>query len=557
MTKRIFLSIFAAAVSILAAAIVMIMWVLYSYFSVIHHDRLEEMTKITARSVANEGMAFFDGLSGIDYRITWINADGSVIFDSVSGSQTMENHSDREEFIEAVSDGYGESSRYSSTLTEKRMYSVQKLPDNTVIRLSASQYTVFSLILEMLLPLTVIIGLAVALSLLLAYRLSKKIVRPLNELDLDEPRNNKAYSELSPLLDRIESQQNELKDKAASLRKKQDELDTATRNMAEGFVLLNDRGIILSINDTASGLLSISSFAVGKDIYVLNTSPKLQKLLHDAQEGVRNETVIRLDGLDHRFIASPVFSDGRAAGVALLILDITEKERSEQLRREFTANVSHEIKTPLHSISGYAEIIRGGLVKPDDVLEFSDKIYSEAQRLIVLVDDIIRLSRLDEGEEELLFEETELLDTAKKAIIPLEKTARDRKVSITAAGDIVTVFAVPQLVGVIIYNLCENAIKYNRENGSVSVVVTDHDEYAQVTVSDTGIGIPAEHLDRVFERFYRVDKSRSKEVGGTGLGLSIVKHSAALLNAETEITSVVDGGTSVTVRFPKKPRQKG
>ncbi len=554
MTKRIFLSIFAAAVSILTAAIVMIMWVLYSYFSVINHDRLEEMTKITAHSVANEGMAFFDGLSGIDYRITWINADGSVIFDSVSGSQTLENHSDREEFIEAVSDGYGESSRYSSTLTEKRMYSAQKLPDNTVIRLSVSQFTVFSLLPEMLLPLTVIIGLAVALSLLLAYRLSKKIVRPLNELDLDEPRNNTAYSELSPLLDRIEAQQNELKDKAASLRKKQDELDTATRNMAEGFVLLNDSGIILSINDTASGLLAISSFGVGKNIYSLNTSPKLQKLLRDAQEGVRGETVIQLDGLDHRFIASPVFSGGRTAGVALLILDITEKERSEQLRREFTANVSHEIKTPLHAISGYAEIIRGGFVKPDDVLEFSDKIYSEAQRLTVLVDDIIRLSRLDEGKEELLFEETELLAAAKKAIIPLEKAARDRKVSITAAGDTVTVFSVPQLVGVIIYNLCENAIKYNRENGSVSVVVTDHDEYAQVTVSDTGIGIPAEHLDRVFERFYRVDKSRSKQVGGTGLGLSIVKHSASLLNAETEITSVVDGGTSVTVRFPKKPR---
>lgn len=555
MTRRIFLSIFLAAISILAAAIVMIMSVLYSYFSAIHHDRLEEMTKIAAYSAANEGKDFFDGVADMDYRITWINADGSVIFDSKSGSDTMENHSDREEFIEAMSGGYGESSRNSSTLTEKLIYSAQRLPDNTVIRLSCSQYTVLSLLLEMLFPLTVIIALAVALSLLLAYRLSKKIVRPLNELDLDEPKNNTAYSELSPLLDRIEAQQNELKDKAASLRKKQDELDTATRNMSEGFVLLNDRGIILSINETASKLLTISCFGVGKDIYALNTSEKLRELLLDAQQGVRGETVIQIDGLDHRFIASPVLSDGRTAGVALLILDITEKERSEQLRRQFTANVSHEIKTPLHSISGYAELMRGGIVKPDDVLDFSDRIYSEAQRLIVLVDDIIRLSRLDEGEEVLISENIDLLDTARNAITPLEKVAKDNKVTVSVSGDTVNITTVPQLVSVIIYNLCENAVKYNRENGSVSVVVSDHDEYAQVTVSDTGIGIPAEHLDRVFERFYRVDKSRSKEVGGTGLGLSIVKHSAALLNAETEISSVVDGGTSVTVRFPKNRKK--
>ena len=544
MTKRIFRSVCIAAIAVLIVSLALTMGVLYSYFSEVHHNRLEEQTNIAAHSVANEDAAFFEGLNIGDYRITWIDETGHVIYDSITDAETMENHSDREEFVEARKFGYGESYRTSSTLTERLIYSARRLPDGTVVRLSTSQYTVLSLMLEMLLPLALIIVFAVGLSLLLAYRLSKKIVQPLNGLNLDEPQSNTVYPELSPLLERIATQQTELKESAATLRKKQNEFVTATDNMNEGLVLLNDRGIILSINRTASRLLSISSFCVGKDILMLNSSPELQELLRKSSGGEHAEAVMKLNGLDYRFNASPVISDGNVAGVALLIFDITEKEKAEQIRREFTANVSHEIKNPLHSVSGYAEIMRG----------FSDRIYSETQRMIVLVDDIIRLSQLDEGNVKMQTADIELLSAASAAIEPLRHSAQERKISVTVSGEEVTITAVPQLVNGIIYNLTDNAIKYNRENGSVSVEIRDCGEYAQMTVSDTGIGIPAEHIDRIFERFYRVDKSRSKEVGGTGLGLSIVKHSAALLNAEVEVGSVVGGGTTVTVRFPKKTR---
>ena len=552
MTKRIFRSVCVAAIAVLIVSLVLTMGVLYSYFSEVHHNRLEEQTNIAAHSVANEGAAFFEGLNIGDYRITWIDETGHVIYDSITDAETMENHSDREEFVEARKLGYGESYRTSSTLTERLIYSARKLPDGTVVRLSTSQYTVLSLMLEMLLPLAMIIVFAVGLSLLLAYRLSKNIVQPLNGLNLDEPQSNTVYPELSPLLERIATQQAELKESAATLRKKQNEFVTATDNMNEGLVLLNDRGIILSINRTASRLLSISSFCVGKDILMLNSSPELQELLRKSSGGEHAEAVLKLNGLDYRFNASPVISDENVAGVALLIFDITEKEKAEQIRREFTANVSHEIKNPLHSVSGYAEIMRGGLVKPEDIREFSDRIYSETQRMIVLVDDIIRLSQLDEGTVEMQNADIELLSAASAAVEPLIHSAQERKISVSVSGKEVTITAVPQLVNGIIYNLTDNAIKYNRENGSVSVEIRDCGDYAQMTVSDTGIGIPPEHIDRIFERFYRVDKSRSKEVGGTGLGLSIVKHSAALLNAEVEVGSVVGGGTTVTVRFPKK-----
>ncbi|MBP3856846.1 MAG: ATP-binding protein [Ruminiclostridium sp.] len=557
MTKRIFRSICFTAMIVFAVSIVLIMWFLYGYFSDVHHNRLEAQTDIAAHAAAREGAAFFEGLNVRDYRITWIDKNGKVIYDSITDVETMEDHSDREEFTEARKFGYGESCRYSSTLTERLLYSAKKLPDGTVIRLSTSQYTVLSLILEMLPPLVLIIVFSAGLSLFIAYRLSKKIVEPLNSLDLESPGSNTSYHELSPLLERIGSQQAELKEKAAILQKKQNEFDIAAENMNEGLVLLNSSGVILSINKAASRLLSASSFCIGKDLLMLNNSPVIQQLLQKAGSGEHAEAVMRLDGTDYSLNASPVFSDGRTVGIALLIFDISEKEKAEQMRREFTANVSHEIKNPLHTISGFAEIMRGGLVKPEDIQNFSGRIYSEAQRMILLVDDIIRLSHLDEGAEDMARENVGLMKVVDTVTEQLSAAAAEAKVTVTAAGDDISVFAVPQLVTAVIYNLMDNAVKYNRENGSVSVEIRDCGDYAQITVSDTGIGIPAEHLDRVFERFYRVDKSRSKQVGGTGLGLSIVKHSAAALNAEIELESVVNGGTTVTVRLPKNYKKTG
>ncbi len=557
MTKRIFRSICLAAATVFVASLVISIMVLYNYFSEAYHDRLESQTKLTAHSLANEGVSFFDGLDTYGYRITWIDADGSVIYDTVSGSGDMANHSDREEYIEAVKNGYGESSRTSSTLTEKLIYSAQRLPDGTVIRLSCSQFTVLSLMPQMILPLTAIVLLEAYIAFQIAYRLSRKIVKPLNEIDLDHPKKDSGvYTELMPLLDRIEMQQNELKQQEEALRKKQNEFDTATENMHEGLILLNSDGKIISINRTASELLGIDCSGVGKSLVSLDPSPDLRSLIGEASGGSVAETVMSIDGLDYRFSASPVMSDGETAGIALLIFDITEKEKSELMRREFTANVSHEIKTPLHAISGYAEIMRDGLVKPEDTGEFAGRIYSETQRLITLVDDIIKLSRLDEGADGLMFEETHLLDIVRSAMQLLERPAEEMKISVSVGGDDVSVISVPHLVSGIIYNLCDNAIKYNRENGSVSVMVKDCGESAQIRVSDTGIGIPPDQKERIFERFYRVDKSRSKQVGGTGLGLSIVKHSATRIGAEIEVESVLNGGTAVIVRLPKERRRE-
>ena len=369
---------------------------------------------------------------------------------------------------------------------------------------------------------------------------------------LDKPESGIIYEELTPLLERMEYQKKQLRLKSAELIRKQQEFNAATYNMCEGLVLLNEEGVIISINKAATKILSVSPYCVGKDILMLNNSLALQELLGKAKNSEHGETVLSLNGMEYQMNASPIISDGTVTGVVLLIFDVTEKEKSEQMRREFTANVSHELKTPLQSISGYAELLKNGMVKPDDKEMFFDRIYSEAQRMITLVDDIIGLSRLDEGDADMIREETDLYALAEENIRILQNAADNAKVTLTLSGTSAKLLGVVHLLSEIVYNLCDNAIKYNRENGSVSVEVSESEKEVILSVSDTGIGIPEEHIERVFERFYRVDKSHSKEVGGTGLGLSIVKHAAKLHDASVEINSVVDGGTTVTVRFPKR-----
>lgn len=551
MTKRIFRAICLVALAVFLASVTLIMGILYDYFSQVQQDQLRIEAGLAARGVEENGAAYFEGLDTQSYRITWIGADGTVLFDSDSDASTMENHLEREEVKQAMASGYGHSARYSSTLMERLLYSAQRLEDGSVIRLAITQNSVLTIMLGLIQPVLLVSLVAVILALVLASRVSKTVVRPLNELNLDEPLNNEGFDELSPLLRRIDSQQRQLKGQALELKQKKDEFLAVTSNMSEGLVLLNSSGTILSINNAALTILDADKSCVGQDILTVNRSLEMQKLLEEAKTGQRSETKLCLSGREYQLDASPIISGGNIGGVALLLFDITERENAEQLRREFTANVSHELKTPLHSISGCAELMKNGMVKPEDTVRFAGQIYSEAQRLINLVEDIIRLSRLDEGAEDMQRERIDLYALSASVIDSLGNEAKENKITLELCGGPAFIWGVSQLVSGMIYNLLDNAIKYNKANGSVKLSVSNEGEFSVLNVSDTGIGIPPEHQSRVFERFYRVDKSHSKEVGGTGLGLSIVKHSAMVHNAKIDLQSTPGKGTSITVRFPK------
>ena len=551
MTKRIFRAICLVALAVFLASVTLIMGILYDYFSQVQQDQLRIEAGLAARGVEENGAAYFEGLDTQSYRITWIGADGTVLFDSDSDASTMENHLEREEVKQAMVSGYGHSARYSSTLMERLLYSAQRLEDGSVIRLAITQNSVLTIMLGLIQPVLLVSLVAVILALALASRVSKTVVRPLNELKLDEPLNNEGFDELSPLLRRIDSQQRQLKGQALELKQKKDEFLAVTSNMSEGLVLLNSSGTILSINNAALTILDADKSSVGQDILTVNRSLEMQKLLEEARTGQRSETKLCLTGREYQLDASPIISGGNIGGVALLLFDITERENAEQLRREFTANVSHELKTPLHSISGCAELMKNGMVKPEDTVRFAGQIYSEAQRLINLVEDIIRLSRLDEGAEDMQRERIDLYALSGSVMDSLRDEAKENKITMELCGGPAFIWGVRQLVSGMIYNLLDNAIKYNKADGSVKLSVSNEGEFSVVKVSDTGIGIPPEHQSRVFERFYRVDKSHSKEVGGTGLGLSIVKHSAMVHNAKIDLQSTPGKGTSITVRFPR------
>lgn len=551
MTKRIFRNIFAVAICVFLASVLLFMTVLYDYFSSVQQSQMRSQLDFASQGVLHEGIDYFDGIDEKKYRITWIGTDGSVLYDSASEAVEMENHFQREEVKEALAEGYGESSRYSSTLTQRYLYSAKQLTDGTVLRISVAQNSLLVLTLGMLQPICVIFSVAIVLSIVLASRLSKKIVRPLNDLNLDEPLNNEGYEELAPLLHRIDMQQRQIRNQKNQLRQKQNEFETLTRGMAEGIVLLDSKGFILSINPAAQALLQTDSAPAGKNILSTNRAPELSALLDGAQSGRHAEKNMALHGGIYQISANPVVEDNQIYGVVLLLLDITEKENAEQMRREFTANVSHELKTPLQTISGCAELLSNGIVKTGDVPSFSNQIYTEAQRMIRLVEDIIKLSHLDEGADDMKRENTDLYTLAGAVMESLAPEAEKAELKMELQGESAVLYAVPQLLESIVYNLCDNAIKYNRKGGTVCVTVKNEEKIAVLSVADTGIGIPPEHQARIFERFYRVDKSHSKEIGGTGLGLSIVKHAARLLDAKIALHSVPEAGTTITVSFPR------
>ncbi len=552
MTKRIFRAILTVALSVLAAALVMILGALYSHFANVQFSQLREETALAAHAVENEGLAYFDGLdSGTNCRITWIASDGSVLYDNRSDSGAMVNHLERAEVQSALKTGYGESSRYSDTLLTRYLYTAQRLADGTVLRLAATQSSVWNLLLGMSWFIVVVLGGAIVVSSVLADRLAREIVRPINDLNLDDPLANGDYEEIAPLLRRLEAQQRQLRAQERELRQKQKQFHTVTRSLSEGLVLVDSSGTILSINPAAAQLLEVTPHCLGADFSAANRNEAVSALLDQALSGQKAEQTVTLAAGTYLAAASPVTSDGVVSGVVLLLFDVTQKRQAEQLRREFTANVSHELKTPLHAISGYAELMKSGMVPQRDMTAFAGKIYSEAQRMIRLVEDILRLSRLDEGAAGMRWEELDLYDAAQSAVRSLSAAAELGGICLRVEGGPTVISAVPQLVSGILFNLTDNAVKYNRPGGSVSLRIEDAGAEAVLTVADTGIGIPEEHRERIFERFYRVDKSHSKEVGGTGLGLSIVKHAALILGAQIALDSTLGGGTTITVRFPK------
>ena len=549
MTRRIFNSIFSVSFLLLLCCLAVVTALLYSYFTNVQKKALVTETQLAAQGIEKNGRAWFDGLKADGYRLTWIASDGTVLCDTQADAATMENHAQREEIREALATGSGESVRSSATLGTRELYRALKLSDGTVIRAAVTQQTAWSLVIGVLPPFCAILLAALIIALLLAGNLSKRIVGPLNALDLEKPLENETYPELSPLLTRIERQHRQINEQLSELDEKKNEFETITGSMSEGLLLLDRRGYVLSINRAAMRLFGTDERCVGCDMLTVDRSPEMQKLLAGALGGAHGETVLPLAGGSYEVNASPVVTNGESRGVCLLAFDVTEKAALEQQRREFSANVSHELKTPLQSIMGAAELIENGLVKPEDLPQFAGRIRTESARLVTLIEDIIRLSQLDEGGE-LPFETVDLSAVAEEAAAALAPEAEKKTVALTVTGERVEIRGVRRLLYEIVYNLCDNAVKYNVAGGRAEVNVSRDGGSAVLTVSDTGIGIPQEAQSRVFERFYRVDKSHSKETGGTGLGLSIVKHAALLHHAQLDLESTPGKGTRVTLRFP-------
>ena len=553
MTRKIFQSIIAVVISVLLLSLALITGVLYNHFETTMLDQLRTTAQFAEQGVEQEGMAYFDNLHAQNCRVTWIAADGTVKYDNRSNPKTMENHADRQEVREAMENDSGTSVRRSSTLSEHTMYYAKRLSDGTVLRLSMSQRSVLFLMGGMLSPLVFIFLAACLLAGVLSYRVSKKIVKPLSKIDLKHPEQVETYDELSPFLQRIAAQNREIDARMAEIRKQQQEFSMITENMSEGLFVVDRNYQILSYNKSAMQIFGMDPRQEHENLLAVNRSEGFRNAVDSALKGRHTQENLELNGRVYQIIANAVCQPDFAedmVGAVILVLDVTEKEAQEQYRREFTANVSHELKTPLTSISGIAEIIRNGIVKPEDIPHFAGKIYDESQRLITLIGDIIKLSRLDENQVPMERETVDMLEMARDVVQQLSSVARKSGVTLVANGTHGQVQGVRQVLGEMVYNLCENAVKYNRAGGRVWVDVQQVADHVVLRVKDTGIGIPAAEQGRIFERFYRVDKSHSKAVGGTGLGLSIVKHGAALHHATISVSSEPEQGTEITLTFP-------
>lgn len=549
MTSKIFRSVFFTSVLTLLASLVLVLGVLFGAFENQIEKELKSEAGYIAYTIENGDMDFFNRFSDSGKRVTLIDPNGEVIADTEADAGKMDNHSDREEVKEALKDGSGTNVRYSKTLTEKTVYYAQRLSNGTVLRVSTTQYTIITIILGLLQPLIFVLVIAMALSLFLSSKVSKRLVKPINSIDLDNPENCDTYDELSPLLHKIINQNRTIARQIEKARQVQEEFRLITENMSEGFLVIDKNAKILSYNSAALKLLDAEK--AEDNVLTLNRTSGFIDAVTTALDGRRAENAMLHGDRTYNLIANPVFNSGEVIGAVIVIIDVTETAKREAMRREFTANVSHELKTPLTSISGFAELMKAGGIPEETVVDFSTSIYTEAQRLITLVTDIIKISELDEKSDRHDWEKVNLYELSRDVIKRLKISAEKKNVSFTLNGGDAEVYGVCQILDEMVYNLCDNAIKYNKEGGRVSVSVKDSDKGVTLSVSDTGIGIPQTQQSRIFERFYRVDKSRSKAEGGTGLGLSIVKHGAIYHNAEISVESEIGKGTKMTILFKK------
>ena len=550
MTSKIFRSIFVTSLAVLAATLAIITSFLYDYFTDIQVNQLKDELLIASAATEQAGENYLEKLESDNFRLTWVATDGTVLFDTEAEPSAMDNHLNREEIPEAFETGKGSSSRHSTTLTEETLYEAVLLSDGTVLRISVNRASGFTLLLGMLYPVIIVIIIAVAISAVLAYRMSKKIIEPLNSLDLDNPTENDAYEEIAPLLSRIHKQNMKIERKAAELNRKKGEFDLITKNMREGLVLLDKNKSILTINSAAMNIFGTNADCVGKEFLTVDRKHDISTAIEKAITNGHCEIRAKRERSEYQFDISRIETEGETVGAVILAFDITEQADAERLRREFTANVSHELKTPLQSITGSAELIENGLVKQEDMPRFVGHIREEATRLVTLVEDIIRLSQLDE-QSELPKENISLFEIANEACGVLRDSSDKKDITLSVSGDNGNVFGVKHLLFEVIYNLCDNGIKYTPDGGKVEVNISETEKEVMLTVSDNGIGITPEHHARIFERFYRVDKSHSKKSGGTGLGLSIVKHSVQYHGGKISIQSEENKGTSIMVVLPK------
>lgn len=546
--------IFGAIISVALAVILLcggfLTVILYGYFNSSVYDELKNQAFFIAHAIA-ESDSYLESITSSENRITIVNADGTVAFDSRKNPDEMDNHAEREEITEAFEQGEGISARYSDTLGTQTLYYAKKMGDGRVIRISAEVESVNDLVLAVMKPMVIVLVLAVVSAFLISREISAYIVNPINDIDLNNNELVEPYEELAPLVQKIRAQNSHIRQQMSELKRRQNEFNIMTENMSEGVLLIDSRTEILSYNPAALRLLGVTKEDAenSRSILEINRSESFIKAVENALDGKHSELSLENDDRTYHIAANPVLSGENVSGVIIIILDVTETEKREQLRREFTSNVSHELKTPLTTIYGISDMLCGGIVKPEDVNGFAENIRSEAQRMITLIDDIIKLSRLDEGGRDIEKCEVDLLGIAECVAERLKYSAEKAGISITVNGKRTVVNGVPAIIEEMMFNLADNAVKYNRKNGTVTITVDENDNRKYFSVKDTGIGIPPEAQERVFERFYRVDKSHSRKIGGTGLGLSIVKHGAVFHNAEIQMNSTENAGTEITVIF--------
>lgn len=551
MTSKIFKAVFSVAAAVLLACLTIVTGVLHSYFGSMQQSQLKDELKLVASATERLGEDYLSELNSDSYRLTWVAADGTVLFDSKINKSSMANHADREEIKAALASGTGSCTRYSATLTEETVYEATRLEDGSVLRISVSRATLLTLVLGMLQPIVLIVLIAITLSAWLARRMAKQIVEPLNKLNLEKPMDNDTYEEISPLLNRIYALHQKIRYQVHTLERKQNEFAQITGNMKEALVLVDNTGRIISINPAAMTLFGVDKKCIGEDFLSIDRKPDMRMAMKEAQEEGHAYFNAKMNGRCYQFDISRIESAEDICGLVVLAFDITEQVHAEQHRREFTANVSHELKTPLQSIIGSAELIENGIVKQEDMPRFIGHIQQEASRLLYLIDDIIRLSQLDEVHE-WPREDVSLHNIAIEVCASLVDAAKARNVSMEVSGDAGVINGVRGLLYEVIYNLCDNAVKYNNLDGFVKVAVTEGEGFVELSVSDSGIGIAPEHREKIFERFYRVDKSHSKQSGGTGLGLSIVKHAVQYHHGKIFVDSEQNKGTVISVIFDTK-----